>query len=189
MESKTNEIWREIPGYEGLYEVSNTGRIRSLRPKTRIADKEGGIMRQKYDTKGYLRVNLHKEGKCRAELVRRKVAEAFIPNPNNYPEVGHDDDCKTNNAVENLYWTTRQENLTHNGLNLRVRDKRSGDGIKRVIEALSIPVVGTNIKTGEEITFSSMQEASRNGFDSGKVSECCSGKRGSHHGYTWRKLK
>lgn len=160
MDSKTNEIWREIPGYEGLYEVSNTGRIRSLRPKTRIADKEGGIMRQKYDIKGYLRVNLHKEGKCRAELVSRKVAEAFIPNPNNYPEVGHDDDCKTNNAVENLYWTTR-----------------------------SIPVVGTNIKTGEEIAFSSMQEASRNGFDSGKVSECCSGKRGSHHGYTWRKLK
>ena len=73
MDSKTNEIWREIPGYEGLYEVNNTERIRSLRPKTRIADKEGGIMRQKYDTKGYLRVNLHKEGKCRAEKLQRRL--------------------------------------------------------------------------------------------------------------------
>lgn len=186
---ESNEEWRTIPGYDGLYEVSNAGRVRSLRSNTRIFDKEHGIMRQKYDSKGYLRVNLHKNGKCKAELVSRLVAETFIPNPNEYPEVGHDDDCKTNNTVENLYWTTRQENLTHNNLNLRIRDLRNQSGLQRVVDTLSVPVIGTNINTGEEIYFSSMQEAARNGFESGKISMCCSGKRSTHHGYTWRKAK
>ena len=181
------EEWRKVPGYEELYEVSSIGRIRSLRPNTRIFDKENGIMRQKFDDKGYLRVNLHKDGKCKAALVSRVVAEAFIPNPNDYPEVGHDDDCKTNNTVENLYWTTRQENLTHNNLHLRIRDLRNQNGLKRVVDALAVPVIGTSICTGEEIYFSSMQEAARNGFDSGKISMCCSGKRRAHRGYTWRK--
>lgn len=76
--------WRDVSGYEGLYEINNLGEVRSLRPGTRIADKEKHIMRQKYDSKGYLRVNLHKNGHCRAELVSRMVASAFVPNPNGY---------------------------------------------------------------------------------------------------------
>lgn len=183
------EEWRDIPGYEGLYEVSNTGKVRSLRMGTRIIDKENHIMQQKYDSKGYLRVNLHKNGRCKAELVSRMVAEAFVPNPNGYLEVGHDDDCKVNNNADNLYWTTRQENLTHNNLQLRIRDKRNANGLKRVVEALSIPVVGTNVETGEEIRFSSMQEAGRNGFSNEKISMCCAGKRATHRGYKWRKDK
>lgn len=146
-------------------------------------------MRQKYDTKGYLRVNLHKNGHCRAELVSRMVASAFIPNPNGYLEVGHNDDCKCNNCVENLYWTTRQENLTHNNLHLRIRDKRNQGGLQRVIDSLSIPVIGTSVTTGEEIYFSSMQEAERNGFSCAKISLCCSGQRNTHKGYSWRKAR
>ena len=181
------EEWRDVPGYEGLYEVSNYGEVRSLRENTRIIDKEGRIMHQKFDNRGYLRVNLYKNGRCESALVSRLVALAFIPNSCNYPEVGHDDDCKTNNRVDNLYWTNRSENLMHNNLHLRIRDKRSANGLARVIEVLSIPVIGTNIQTGEEIRFSSMQEASRHGFDSGKISMCCAGIRNSHRGYTWRK--
>lgn len=182
-------MWKDIPGYEGLYQIDEFGNVKSLRSKTRIKDKEHGIMQQKLDTKGYCRVNLHKDGIQKAELVSRLVAKTYIPNPNNYPEVGHNDDCKLNNSVDNLYWTTRQENLTHNDLHLKIRDIRSQGGIERVKEALSTPITGTNIETGEEIHYKSMQEAAKDGFDSGKISMCCSGKRNMHHGYKWRKDK
>lgn len=181
------EEWRPVVGYEGLYEVSSIGRVRSLRKNTRIVDKTENIMRQKNDNKGYFRVNLHKDGKCKAELVSRLVARAFIPNPNGYKQVGHDDDNKKNNTVENLYWTHPQENLMHNGLHLRIRDLRQKN-IHKIVDALSVPVIATNMKTGEETRFSSMQEADRCGFDSGKISMCCSGKRMSHKGHTWRKV-
>lgn len=182
-------MWKDIPGYEGLYQVDETGNVKSLRSNTRIRDKEQGIMSQKLDNKGYRRVNLSKDGVQKSELVSRLVAKTYIPNPNNYPEVGHNDDCKLNNSVDNLYWTTRQENLTHNDLHLKIRDIRSQGGIERVKEALSISVTGTNIETGEEIHYKSMQEATADGFDSGKISMCCSGKRNMHHGYKWRKDK
>lgn len=118
-------MWKDIPGYEGLYQVDETGNVKSLRSNTRIRDKEQGIMSQKLDNKGYRRVNLSKDGVQKSELVSRLVAKTYIPNPNNYPEVGHNDDCKLNNSVDNLYWTTRQENLTHNDLHLKIRDIRS----------------------------------------------------------------
>lgn len=181
------EEWRPIPGYEDLYEVSDKGRVRSLRSGTRIADKENRIMKTKYDHNGYLRVNLHKDGRQKSELVSRMVAKAFVPNPNGYPEVGHDDDNKLNNTPENLYWTTQQENLVHNNLHLRKRDKRNKGGIERVREALSVPVVGTSIDTGDEISYPSMQSAEKDGFSCGKISQCCSGKRATHKGYTWRR--
>lgn len=180
------EEWKEIPGYEGLYEVSTSGRVRSLRQGTRIKDKESRIMMQKRDNHGYFRVNLYKGGKCKAELVSRLVALAFVENPKGYKEVGHDDDNKENNSVENLYWTDRKENLTHNGLHLRIRDLRQKN-IQKVVDALAIPVIATNVKTGESIRYASMQEAARHGFESGKISLCCAGKRITHRGYTWRK--
>lgn len=144
-------------------------------------------MRQKFDQRGYLRVNLHKDGKCKALLVSRLVAMAFIPNPLGLPQVGHNDDIKTNNHLSNLYWTNASENLTHNGLHLRIRDLRQKN-IGKIVDALSIPVVGTNMITHEEIWFPSMQEAERTGgFDSAKISAVCAGKRKSHGGYYWRK--
>lgn len=186
--AENKEVWKAVVGYDGIYEVSNIGRVRSLRTGTRIKDKSERIMRQKTDNKGYLRVNLHKNKKCKAELVSRLVAMAFIPNPLCYMEVGHNDDNKTNNTVENLYWTNRTENLTHNNLHLKIRDKRQNN-IHRVIDALSVPVIGTNIDTGQEIRFSSMHEAEKAGlgFDSSKISICCAGKRLTHKGYKWRK--
>ncbi len=181
-----SETWLPVVGYEGLYEVSNTGRVKSLRNSTRIKDRENGIMQQKFDTKGYLRVNLTKDKKSKALLVSRLVANAFIPKVDGFDEVGHNDDNKENNTVENLYWTNRSENLTHNGLHLRIRDLRQKK-IGNVIKALSVPVIATNTATGETLRFSSMQEAQRNGFDCGKISLCCAGKRNSHKGYMWRK--
>ena len=181
-----NEEWRPVVGYEGLYEVSNYGRVKTKYTKTRIKDTKNKIMRQKHDNHGYFRVNLAKDGKQKALLISRLVAMAFIPNPNNLPHVGHDDDNKENNHVSNLYWTDPAENNSHNGKRERLVEKRKAK-MPQIIEKLSTPVIGTNIETGEEIRFPSMQEAQRNGFKSGKISMCCAGKRATHKGYRWRK--
>ena len=180
------ELWLPVAGYEGLYEVSSIGRVRSLRTSTRIKDKCGRIMRLKIDQRGYFRVNLTAEKKSKATLVSRIVASAFIPNPQMLPIVGHNNDIKTDNRVDNLYWTTADENLTHNGLRENFFAKRK-EKMQNIIKALSVPVIGENIKTGDVLRFDSMQDAQRNGFSSGKISLCCAGKRSTHKGYTWRK--
>lgn len=181
------EVWKSVVGYEGLYEVSNYGRIRSLIKNTRIRNADG-LMKFKYDNHGYYRVNLTKNKTQKTELVSRLVATAFIPNPNGLPHVGHEDDNKNNNSVSNLYWTDAAENNNHNGKMERFQAIHRKK-ISIIAEAISNPVIGRNIKTGKEIKFPSMQEAQRNGFDCGKISMCCSGKRKSHKGYEWRKEK
>ena len=181
------EKWRPIVGYEEFYEVSDNGRVRSKIKNTRIRDKESGIMRQKYDTKGYLRVNLTKDGKRKAWLVSRLVAMVFVANPKNYKIVGHDDDVKTNNNAGNLYWTTQLENNHHNGKMERFQ-KMHNEKIKEIASKLSIAVISKNIYTGEEKIFPSMQETQAHGFCPAKVSTCCSGKRKTHRNHEWRKL-
>lgn len=182
------EEWRDVVGYEGLYKVSNKGRVKSERQKTRIADKDDRIMKQKLDDKGYCRVNLHNEnGRCKSELVSRLVADAFVPNPNNLPHVGHDDDVKTHNDSTNLYWTNPDENNHHNGKMERFQDAHR-EKIDIIADKLSTGVKGTALNGSEEIIFKSMQEAKRNGFDCGKVSMCVNGKRNSHKGYRWERI-
>ena len=180
-----SEEWRPVVGYEGLYEVSNAGRVRSLRKKTRIKDKESNVMRQKFDNRGYLRVNIY-NGKCKAELISRMVAKAFIPNPNNLPQVGHMDDNKLNNHVSNLYWTDSRENNHHNGKMDRLHAMHKAK-ISQIAQKLSMPVIGISIADGTEIRYESMQQAARHGFESGRISMCVNGKRNSHRGYKWRK--
>lgn len=108
------EIWKDIEGYEGIYMVSNLGRIKSL-PRScpgLNANKEI-ILKQSEDKNGYLLVGLHKNGKSKTVRVSRIVAKAFIPNPNEYPEVNHKDENHQNNRVDNLEWCTTQYNLTY----------------------------------------------------------------------------
>ena len=106
-----NEEWRDIEGYEGLYQVSNLGRVKSLNCRGH----KGciGILTPRFDGKGYEMVALYKEGKARNTKVHRLVAQAFIPNPNNYPQVNHKDEDKTNNCVDNLEWCDTQYNNTY----------------------------------------------------------------------------
>lgn len=103
------EIWRDIPGYEEIYKISNLGRIKSLH-RDRI---KGQILNPAKNNRGYLRLGLSGNGKVRYDSVHRLVAEAFIPNPKNLPEVNHIDGNKLNNRVENLEWVTKGENQIH----------------------------------------------------------------------------
>lgn len=108
------EIWKDIEGYEGLYQVSNLGRVKRMRfiNKNTNIEKER-IKSQKIRKDGYLEVALYKNGKGKYIQVHRLVAKSFIPNPKKLPQVNHIDGNKENNCVDNLEWVTNKENVTH----------------------------------------------------------------------------
>lgn len=106
------EIWKDVVGYEGLYQVSNLGRVKSLG-----FDKwhKGRVIKPHFDgLKHYLFVQLHKNKTSKKINVHRLVAKAFIPNPNNLPQVNHKDENKTNNNASNLEWCTNEYNINYN---------------------------------------------------------------------------
>ena len=161
-----NEVWRAIPGYEGLYEVSNRGRVRSV---DRVAigrwghnRRQAHILKQTPNGRGYLQVRFSIDGVKSAPLVHRLVASAFIPNPEGLPQVNHKDGVKGNNSVDNLEWCTASENALHRG---RVLQKWAGRA-KR-------PVICTD--TGK--TYASTHDAARAlGLNPGGVYQVCNGE-------------
>lgn len=104
MENHT-EIWKPVAGYEGVYEVSNFGNVKNV-----ATNKERKLLLNK---DGYVEIVLCKDNVRKAVRVHRLVAEAFVPNPDNKPEVNHKDFDKANNHPENLEWATRKENVNH----------------------------------------------------------------------------
>ena len=105
---------KDVVGYEGLYQVSDTGQVRSLdRVDGRGRHWKGRVLAQSINTSGYLCVNLSIDGKQTLKYIHRLVAEAFIPNPDNRPQVNHMDGNKQNNHVSNLEWATAKENMRH----------------------------------------------------------------------------
>lgn len=111
------EIWKDVVGYEGLYLVSNHGRIQSadrmVQYKTHSQFKKGKVMTPSEVSKGYLQVGLYRDKKVKRAYVHRLVAEAFIPNDSNLEQVNHIDADKTNNNVGNLEWSDGRNNIQH----------------------------------------------------------------------------
>ena len=110
------EVWRPVKGYEGLYEVSNYGRVKSLKRNTAHERIKSPIK----DRDGYLIVCFNKNGKQSNKRIHRLVAEAFIPNPNNLPQVNHKNEIKTDNCVENLEWCDNKYNARYGTRSIRV---------------------------------------------------------------------
>lgn len=114
---KNKEIWKDIPGYEGLYQASRSGKIRSMsrrldyRTGSRMID--GRILRPALSKEGYLRVCLCREGEEKNGKVHRLICLTFLPNPENKPHVNHKDGNKLNNHVDNLEWCTASYNQRH----------------------------------------------------------------------------
>ena len=144
------EKWKPVKGYENWYEVSNLGRVRSLdrQIKYRSIHRTGKLIKLGC-TRGYYYAKLHKNNKRRYVGVHRLVADAFIPNPNNLPEVNHKDENKQNNCANNLEWCTRKYNVNY------------GTGKQRRASTAMIPVVQTDMDGNIIQTFSSALEASR----------------------------
>ena len=155
-----SEIWKDVVGYEGFYQVSNKGNVYSVgRVDSRGHRRRGRILKPKYDRGGYLTVNLCKNGKLKTKKVHRLVAGAFLPNPNGLPQVNHRDEIKDNNNVENLEWCDSKHNINYGTRNERISKK------VRVV----------NAKTGDVVEFNSTAEAGRKGYDQSSVSAACRG--------------
>lgn len=160
-----SEIWRNIEGYEGLYKISNKGRVKSL------YNGSERILRPSWMTGGYLYVVLCKNGNQSNQRIHRLVAKAFIPNPENLPEINHKDENKKNNCVENLEWMRHIDNCNYGSRNERLSRKLlqySKDG-KFIMEWPGAHEV-------ERVL----------GIDQGNISKCCKGKLKSSGGFIWK---
>jgi len=182
------EEWRDIKGYEGLYQVSNIGRVKSLE---RTVPRKNGrrqtirerILKPSTDRDGYLRVVLcNSNGNRKTFKVHRLACEAFHENPEDKPCVNHIDEKKTNNTVSNLEWCTVKENINHGTHNERVS--------KAVAKALSKPV-GQYTRDGELIkVWQSAREVERQlGFDPSSISKVALGKQKTAYGYVWKYIE
>lgn len=112
------EEWKDVVGYEGIYKVSNQGRV--------LLCKKNKFLSQRTDTYGYKIVTLYKCNQRKDMKVHRLVAFAFIDNPNNYPQINHKDEIKDNNCVDNLEWVSNKYNANYGTRNKRISDKQKG---------------------------------------------------------------
>lgn len=169
------EIWKDIKDYEGLYQVSNFGRIKSLSRKGTYAR----ILKPSTNKDGYLQVHLCKNGKLKTFLVHRLVAEAFLDNPNNLPQVNHKDENPQNNNVENLEFCSAKYNTNFGNRNKKIAEKMTNGKLSKKV--LQYTLDGQFVREWE-----STAECGRNGFNQGHICSCCQGKIKKHHNFIWR---
>ena len=184
------EIWKDIEGYEGLYQVSNEGRVKSVervvmrcngRPKT-ISER---VLKPWLDKKGkgYFNIDLWKDNICKKFKLHRLIAKAFIPNPDNKEEIDHIDTDTRNNKIENLRWVTRTENL-NNPITLENYSKnRKGKFLNNEWKSKKVYQYTLDDEFVKE--WASVAEAERNGFTHSSICNCCNGKKESYKGFKW----
>lgn len=175
------EIWKDVVGYEGFYQVSNEGNVRSLDRCVKCSNSirfyKGRVLAQCRDDKGYYRVLLTIAGRHKSKQVHRLVAEAFIDNPYNKPEVNHKDEDPSNNCIDNLEWCDKVYNLSY------------GTGRERSIRSHRMAVLQIDIDgnlVGEYEGVNKAAEAIGKPKDATAITRCCKGKRKTAHGYIWR---
>lgn len=167
MNKEEKEIFREIDGFPD-YEVSNIGRVCSFKgeyPK---------ILKPRKNHKGYLIVGIYSGGKKVTKKVHRLVAKAFVPNPENKPEVNHIDEDKENNVAENLEWVTCKENNNHGTRNRRMAEAQGKAVVQYTTEGVFLA------------EYPSIKEAGRvTGINKSHICQVCRGKEKTAGGYIW----
>lgn len=176
-----NETWKDIPGYENLYQISSTGRVKSLNYRRTSEEK---ILRPGLNSSssGYYFVSLCKNGEWKYFRVHRLVALSFIPNPENKECVDHINGDRLDNRVENLRWCTQKENH-----NFPLAKKNKSQSLINNPKLLK-PILQIDKNTGEVIKeYPSIKDASKQlGIDQSQISKCAKGKEKSAGGFIWR---
>lgn len=174
IKEEIKEIWKDVKGYEGLYQISNLGRTKCLPKMTWNGHKyikREEVISKISDKNKYKHIALNKDGKTKSTSVHRLVALHFIPNPHNKPMVDHIDGNKGNNRVDNLRWVTNQENVKN----------------QITLKKQKISVVAYNRETGEKIYFESLTEAKKQGFSYQCIKQCLKSRNRNkrYKGYEW----
>lgn len=162
------EVWKDIKGFEGVYQISSKGRLKSLSRKQSVKEK---IRTFSKSPNGYMRMVLSFNQKRLTISAHREVAKAFIPNPENSETVNHIDFDKTNNCVENLEWCSMKYNINHS--------KKHGKNYHKPVIQMSLD--GDFIKEWS----SAYAVEKEMGYFSTLISRCCRGKQKTHKGFKW----
>ena len=166
------EVWRDIEGYEGLYQVSSEGRVKSLERK---GCKRERILKPGVRSKGYLFVVLCAGGKSRMFSVHRLVCQAFHDNPENKLDVNHINENKTDNRACNLEWSTRKENCNHGTRNVRMAIAKSRPIAQYTLNGKLLKVWPSTAEVER-----------RAGFDHSAISKAANGNRKTAYGFRWK---
>lgn len=194
LEDMEGEVWKDVVGYEGLYQVSNLGRVKSLE---RTKQMGGSSSRRCYTQKvhacikkqrieplcGYSKITVNKERVKKRVFVHVFVAKAFIPNPDNLPQVNHKDEDKTNNRINNLEWCTASYNSNYGTRGERISKKTTNN------RPDAKPILQCDKKGNVIREWLSISQAAREGnHDLRCIQHCLHGEKRykTHHGYIWK---
>lgn len=160
------EVFKDIPGYEGLYQVSNLGRVKSLNYRHTRKEK---IMTPQNNGHGYLHIKIYNNNKRHCYYVHRLVAQTFIENPDNLPQVNHKDLNRQNNKVSNLEWCSIEYNNTY------------AEKHRKIAKKVGCYKDGKLIKV-----YDAIRDAKKDGFHHSNISSVLKGKSKSAYGYQWK---
>ena len=180
------ETWKDIKGYEGLYQVSDAGNVRScdhvVKNRSGMALKKGKILAQaNVDKTHYKKVTLYRNNVGKTFLVHRLVAMAFIDNPEGYEQINHIDENPSNNAMSNLEWCDAKYNVTYGSRTEKSIKKRTGTPVGEQA-ILQYSLTGELIQRFE----SAVKAAKAIGGDNSSICRCANGKNKTSYGYYWK---